>query len=29
MPDKVWVTDITYIKTRQGRQYLAVVIDFF
>ena len=28
-PDKVWVTDITYIKTYQGFTYLAVVIDLF
>ena len=26
-PDKAWVTDITYIRTRQGWLYLAVVID--
>ena len=26
-PDKVWVTDITYIKTYEGFAYLAVVID--
>lgn len=29
MPDKVWVTDITYIKTHEGWSYLAVVIDLF
>ncbi|WP_084664644.1 IS3 family transposase, partial [Pseudochrobactrum sp. AO18b] len=29
MPDKVWVTDITYIKTYEGFSYLAVVIDLF
>ncbi len=29
MPDRVWVTDITYIKTREGWSYLAVVIDLF
>lgn len=28
-PDKVWVTDITYIKTHEGWLYLAVVIDLF
>lgn len=28
-PDKVWVTDITYIKTHDGWLYLAVVIDLF
>ena len=28
-PDTVWVTDITYIKTREGWLYLAVVIDLF
>lgn len=28
-PDKVWVTDITYIKTYEGFAYLAVVIDLF
>ena len=27
VPDKVWVTDITYIKTHEGWLYLAVVID--
>jgi len=26
-PDKVWVTDITYIKTHEGWLYLSVVID--
>jgi len=26
-PDKVWVTDITYIRTQEGLSYLAVVID--
>tara|TARA_R110002073_G_scaffold44016_3_gene122430 strand:- start:449 stop:1264 length:816 start_codon:yes stop_codon:yes gene_type:complete len=26
-PDRVWVTDITYIKTYEGFAYLAVVID--
>ena len=29
MPDCVWVTDITYIKTHEGWSYLAVVIDLF
>lgn len=28
-PDKVWVTDITYIKTYEGFSYLAVVIDLY
>ena len=28
-PDKVWVTDITYIKTHEGWLYLAVIIDLF
>jgi putative transposase len=28
-PDKVWVTDITYIKTLEGFAYLAVVIDLY
>lgn len=28
-PDKVWVGDITYIATDEGRQFLAVVIDLF
>jgi len=28
-PDKVWVIDITYIKTCEGFAYLAVVIDLF
>jgi len=26
-PDRVWVTDITYIRTWQGWLYLAVVLD--
>lgn len=26
-PDKAWVTDITYIETREGFLYLAVVLD--
>ena len=28
-PDRVWVTDITYIKTNEGFAYLAVVIDLY
>nr|WP_148214192.1 IS3 family transposase [Denitrovibrio acetiphilus] len=28
-PNKVWVTDITYIRTYEGWLYLAVVIDLF
>lgn len=28
-PDKVWVSDITYIRTIEGWLYLAVVIDLF
>ena len=28
-PDQVWVTDITYIRTYEGRMYLAVVIDLY
>lgn len=28
-PDKVWVTDITYIRTHEGFLYLAVIIDLF
>src|SRR5499427_9781932 len=28
-PNKAWVTDITYIRTWQGRLYLAVVMDLF
>lgn len=27
MPDRVWVGDVTYIKTRAGWRFLAVVID--
>jgi putative transposase len=27
--DKVWVTDITYVKTHEGWLYLSVVIDLF
>lgn len=29
VPDTVWVTDITYIKTHEGWLYLCVVIDLF
>ncbi|MCU2373861.1 IS3 family transposase [Enterobacter hormaechei subsp. oharae] len=28
-PDKLWVTDITYIRTHEGWLYLAVVVDLF
>ena len=28
-PDRVWVTDITYIRTHEGFAYLAVVIDLY
>ena len=28
-PNKVWVTDITYVRTWQGWLYLAVVVDLF
>jgi putative transposase len=28
-PNQVWVTDITYIRTRQGMMYLASVLDLF
>ena len=28
-PDKVWVTDLTYVRTWQGWLYLAVVMDLF
>lgn len=28
-PNKVWVSDITYLWTRQGWMYLAVIIDLF
>ncbi|KXS31765.1 MAG: transposase [Candidatus Gallionella acididurans] len=28
-PNKVWVTDITYIRTHEGWLYLSVVIDLF
>ena len=29
VPDQVWVTDITYIRTHEGWLYLAVVIDLY
>lgn len=29
LPDKAWVTDITYIRTWQGWLYLAVVVDLY
>ncbi len=28
-PNKVWVTDITYIRTYEGWLYLVVVLDLF
>lgn len=28
-PDRVWVSDITYVATREGWLYLAVVLDLF
>lgn len=28
-PNKVWVTNITYIRTHEGWLYLAVVLDLF
>jgi len=28
-PDKIWLTDITYIKTEQGWLYLAAVLDLY
>ncbi len=28
-PNKIWVTDITYIKTKEGWIYLAAVIDLY
>ena len=29
MPNRVWVTDITYLRTYEGWLYLAVVLDLF
>ena len=29
VPDHVWMTDITYIRTHEGWSYLAVVVDLF
>ncbi len=29
VPEEVWVTDITYIRTHEGWLYLAVVVDLF
>jgi putative transposase len=29
IPNKVWVSDITYVKTMEGWLYLAVVMDLF
>jgi putative transposase len=29
VPDQIWVTDITYIKTHEGWLYLCVVLDLF
>ncbi len=28
-PDKIWATDITYVRTWEGWMYLAVVVDLF
>ena len=28
-PDRAWVSDITYVRTRSGWLYLAVVLDLF
>jgi transposase InsO family protein len=28
-PDQIWVSDITYVATREGWLYLAVILDFF
>lgn len=28
-PNKVWATDITYIRTHEGWLYLAIVLDLF
>jgi putative transposase len=29
LPDKAWVTDVTYVFTQQGWLYLAVILDLF
>lgn len=29
MPNKKWVADITYIWTKEGGLYLAIIIDLF
>ena len=29
VPDKAWVSDITYIQTREGWLYLAIIIDLY
>ena len=28
-PDQIWLSDITYVATREGWLYLAVILDFF
>ncbi|XXY76669.1 DDE-type integrase/transposase/recombinase [Sorangium sp. So ce327] len=28
-PDRVWVTDVTYIRAGEGWLYLAVIVDLF
>ena len=28
-PDRLWVADITYVRTREGWLYLAVILDVF
>ena len=28
-PDRVWVTDITYVRTHEGWLYLTIVIDLY
>jgi putative transposase len=28
-PDQIWVSDITYVATREGWLFLAVILDFF